>query len=481
MTNKSAHSISNFQAALFALSLDREAATPLHVQLAEALRDMIQQGKAAPGARLPASRMLAAELSISRITVLTAVDQLIAEGYLETRRGAGTYVVDDLPDMPALPPEQLKTPPAPPPPPLRPFQPALPDLESFPHVEWARHLERTWRYPHPALTGVPDPMGWMPLRAQIAAHLSVWRGIQARPEQVIITSGATEGFELITRAFLAAGDPVMIEDPCFAPMRAALIRAGMKVRACPVDVEGLDIANAPTEGAKLAVLTPSRQYPTGATLPLARRAAALEWASQSNAWIIEDDYDGEFRYRGQPLPALASLDRAGRVFYLGSFSKLLSPALRLGYLVAPEHTLPGLFRAMAETGARASVVPQPALAGFMESGGFSTHLRRMRRTYAKRQEVLRNALAGHEDWIIAHAEDAGMHLCCTLGPRMKGVHDTVIAAAGAKVGLTLRALSAYSTQPEPRQGLVLGYTAFAPEVLEEGAKTLIAMLQKLGR
>lgn len=169
------------------------------------------------------------------------------------------------------------------------------------------------------------------------------------------------------------------------------------------------------------------------------------------------------------------------MFYLGSFSKLLSPALRLGYLVAPEHTLPGLFRAMAETGARASVVPQPALAGFMESGGFSTHLRRMRRTYAKRQEVLRNALAGHEDWIIAHAEDAGMHLCCTLGPRMRGVHDTVIAAAGAKVGLTLRALSAYSTQPEPRQGLVLGYTAFAPEVLEEGAKTLIAMLQELGR
>jgi GntR family transcriptional regulator/MocR family aminotransferase len=472
--------MSNFEAALFALSLDRHAPTPLHEQLEEALRDLILSGQATPGARLPASRVMAAELSVSRITVLTAVDQLIAEGYLETRRGAGTYVAADLPDMPPV--EAAQSPALTPPPraEVLPLRPGLPDLDSFPHGDMARLLERVWRHASPALTGMPDPLGWMPLRAQIAAHLRAWRGIEARPEQVIITSGAVEGFELILRGILPAGGVGVVEDPVFQPMLEAFRSAGLTALAHPVDAEGLDPLTAPIQGASVCIVTPSRQYPTGATLPLQRRLALLEWAQETGGWIVEDDYDGEFRYRGKPLPALASLDRQGRVFYMGSFSKLLSPSLRLGYVVCPETALPALTKEMQRTGARASVVPQPAVAAYMESGAFSTHLRRMRRTYAARQVFLQQALKGYEDWIIPQHADAGMHLCCQLGSRMAGWSDQEIANAAKTRGLGLKALSTYSQSVDAPQGLLLGFAGFDEEVLRGASQTLTQLLQEMG-
>lgn len=464
----------NLQAALFGLGLDRAAPAPLHQQLTEALRQMILSGRAAPGTRLPASRQLARDLSVSRQTTLTALDQLLAEGYLETRPGAGTYVARDLPHLAPPPaPAPIATPTAPIP--ARPFHPGAPDMAQFPHAVWARHLDRAWRRPAPELLALPDPFGWPPLRAAIAAHLAAWRGLDRPGAQVMITSGATETFELLARALFRPGHGVLVESPGYGPMRSALTRAGLAITRMAVDDDGAILP----DGARACgvIVTPSRHYPMGMTLPLARRLALIDWARRTNAWVIEDDYDSEFRYTGAPLPPLAALD-AERVVYVGSFSKLLSPALRLGYAVLPQALLAPLRAALAETGPRASLIPQPALASFMESGEFATHLRRMRRLYGQRQAVLRAALArALPEHLIAAPDPAGMHLLCRPGPALEQVPDTEIAAIARDAGITLRALSAYWPDGDGPQGLVLGYAGFEPEALEAAVLRLADVLK----
>ncbi|PWE32449.1 PLP-dependent aminotransferase family protein [Maritimibacter sp. 55A14] len=483
MTNSALSHNTNLDAALLGITLDRGGGRPLHAQLAQALRRLILSGRAASGARLPASRRLAAELGVSRITALAALDQLVAEGYLETRRGAGTFVAGDLPHI-ATPEHRAAQGPAPgAPAPLRPFHPGLPDLAGFPHAAWARHLDQSWRNPEPALLAVPDPMGWAPLRNAIAAHLDAWRGIACAGGQVIVTSGAAEAFALIAQSMREPGAEVLVEEPGFAPMRRALAEAGLACRPCPVDCDGFDIAAAEADhpDARAAVVTPSRHYPYGMTLPLPRRLALLDWAARRDAWVVEDDYDSEFRYRGAPLPALMSLDTGGRTLYVGSFSKLLSPALRLGYLVAPPRLLPALRAALDRRGAQASLTPQPALARFMASGEFAVHLRRMRRVYAQRQDALRAAITAEiPDLLIAPPDPSGMHLVAGLGPALAGrVHDREIAAAAQEAGLTLRALSAYATGPGARQGLVLGYAAFDEAALRDAVARLARVIRRL--
>ncbi|MEV8465885.1 PLP-dependent aminotransferase family protein [Fluviibacterium sp. DFM31] len=469
----------NLQSHLFALTLDRQARPALHLQLAQALRGLILSGTATPGARLPASRTLAAELSISRMTVQTAFDQLLAEGYLTARRGAGTFVASDLPDLsgPAATPDPGPKLPAPPP--FQPFRPGVPDMAAFPHRLWSRLLERAWARPDPALLGEGDPLGWPPLRAAIAAHLQAWRGIACHPRQVVVTSGAVEAFELVLDSCVPPAAGVLIEDPGYDPLRRVLTRTGRRPVPCRIDGDGLDISTAP-DGLAAAIVTPSRHYPTGATLPLARRLALLDWANRTGAPVIEDDYDGEFRYRGQPLPALASLDRTGQVFYLGSFSKLLSPGLRLGYLVVPGRHLPALAAQMAARGSSASLTPQPALAAFMQDGAFASHLRRMRRLYGRRQQHLLAILRRAPDLLQVSEDPGGMHLTCPLGPALVGrVQDTEIAQAGTDHGLHLRALSAYSVLPDPPQGLVLGFAAYDEAALTAAATRLLTILHAL--
>ncbi|MDQ2089799.1 MocR-like pyridoxine biosynthesis transcription factor PdxR [Marimonas arenosa] len=476
MSNLEKHSRSNFQTALYALSLDRTAAAPLHVQLADALRRMILTGTAPPGARLPASRALAGELSISRMTATTALDQLTAEGYLETRRGAGTFVAADLPHIaPPAPTPATGPEPAMPRAPL-PFHPAMPDLSAFPHTLWARHLERAWRKPDPALLALPDPAGYAPLRAAIAAHLSAWRGLEVSAGQIFITSGATQAFDLAAQALLSPGDTVLSEDPGFAPMRAAMHAAGLVACPIPVDAEGFDIDAAARAHpqAHAVLVTPSRHYPLGITLPLPRRLALLDWATRSGGYIFEDDYDSEFRYIGQPLPALSALDGAGRTLYIGSFSKLLSPALRLGYLVVPTPLLPRFADPLA-THPGASLVPQPALASFMESGEFAAHLRKMRRLYARRQKAILTALETHMPNLLAVTPDpSGMHLVARPGPGLTR-SDTEISARAAAAGLTLPALSRYFTK-SPQQGFVLGYAGFDEATLDAAVRHLASLL-----
>jgi len=265
------------------------------------------------------------------------------------------------------------------------------------------------------------------------------------------------------------------EDPAFPPMRHALTRAGLALHPLRVDAEGLPVDALPSR-MRGAVVTPSRSYPLGTTLPLPRRLALLDHAARAGAWVIEDDYDSEFRYTGQPLPALASLDHVGRVIYVGSFSKTLSPALRLGYMVAPPRALPLLQQAIAAAGPRASLVPQPALAAFMAQGGFATHLRRMRRLYAERQRALVRALAPLADLLQVAPDPAGMHLVCPLTPACP-LSDHDIARRATRAGLGLRALSAYFDGPDAPQGLVLGYAGFDADTLRDAAATLAAILR----
>jgi len=452
----------NFETALFALTLER-AGPPMTGQLVAALRDMILSGLAGPGMRLPPSRRWAEELSVSRMTVVMAVEQLVAEGYLAARQGSGTFVAADLPHLrPAGPvadgPDADGARPYPV------LTPGVPDTRLFPHGRWAQHLAQAWRQPDAALLERPDPMGWPPLRAAIAAHLRAWRGIACSAGQVAITSGAGEAAEILSLALWAAGAKVVMEDPGYAPIARVLREAGRVPVPVRVDDEGLPPDAA--EGAAAVLLTPSRHYPLGVTLPLPRRLALLDWAERTGGTIVEDDYDGEYRYQGQPLPAIMQLDRgAGRVIYLGSFSKLLSPALRLGYMVIPPGLLPQVRARMAATGPRASLVPQPALAGFMQSGDFAIHLRRMRRVYAARQQVLREALDLPPD-------PGGMHLVLPL----PGQDDKALAREAGRAGLGVRALSGYAVLPDPPRGLALGYAAFDEDSLRAGAARLRQVL-----
>ncbi|WP_163272584.1 PLP-dependent aminotransferase family protein [Chelativorans alearense] len=479
MANFQKYEQANLQAALFALTLERGAAHPLHVQLAGALRALILSGRAAPGMRLPPSRQLAQELSVSRATAQSALDQLIAEGYLQGRRGAGTFVAEDLPHL--APPSASPTAgPAPQGPrEARPFHPGVPEMHAFPHAAWARHLEAAWRNPHPDLLKLPDPFGWVPLRAAIAAHLGAWRNLRCSAGQVVITSSAAETFGLIAHLF-RPGQAVHVEDPCYGPMRDRLEAAGLVCMPVRVDSDGFDPDLLACE-AVCAVVTPSRQYPLGMTLPVARRLALLEWAGRNEALVIEDDYDSEFRFTGQPLPALASLDGGGRTIYVGSFSKLLSPALRLSYMVVPPALIARLRGAIGSAGTQASLIPQPALARLMESGEFATHLRRMRRLYAGRQRALLDAIASDlQGWLVPYAEPSGMHILCDSGPRLAGRLDSEVAVGAHRAGLTLRPLSGYPQAAPRRQGFVLGYAAFDEPTLRAGVRRLRRVLEAFG-
>lgn len=487
MSKSSQKHQANFEAALLALTLDRGGKVSLQTQLIEALRQLILSDQSAPGLRLPPSRQLAADLSVSRSTTLGAIDQLLAEGYLEARQGSGTFVARDLPHFTPPKPQAAQRP-DPPPKPRAGHVPFgwNPDVTLFPYAAWARHLEAAWSRPHPDLLAIPDPFGWHPLRAAIARHLEAWRGISCRADQVIITSGASEGFDLIASLF-APRARIALEAPSFGPMLTRIKAAGLEPHFVPVDEDGFDPTQIGEDVAGI-VVTPSRQYPLGMTLPVARRLALLDWAERSGGLVVEDDYDSEFRYTGTPLPALASLERSaqnqhGRTIYMGSFSKLLTPSLRLGYLVVPSQTVARLHQAMAVRGSQASLVPQPALARFMDSGEFATHLRRMRRVYAQRHAVLHHAIAARlGDWLTPDPQPSGMHLLCWPGPRLAGHRDADVAAHAARFGVTLSALSTYPAADRlaPRnQGYILGFSAFDEAALLAGVDRLETALVSL--
>ena len=483
------------------LNLERAARTPQHVQLYEQLRALILTARLPAGTRLPSTRTLAAELGVSRTTVLQAFDQLRSEGYVEGHRGAGTFVPSVLPDALLVTRARQGEPKrdAARPPPLSrfatgldgerageaallaPFHPGLPETGLIPFERWARLMARAWRRPGAELLSERQPGGHPGLRRAIARHLGQMRGLDCTAEQVIITSSAREAVDLVARALLDPGDQVWLEDPGFPALRHALAGSGAAPCGLPVDDEGLSVAAGlvAAAGARMAVVTPSRQYPLGVTMSLSRRLALLDWAQAAGAWIVEDDYDSEYRYAGRPLQALQSLDETGRVIYLGSFSKVLFQKLRLGYLVLPEALLETLLRVRQALGQEPSIAAQPVLAEFIDSGAFAAHIRRTRRLYAERQAALLAALAGHADGLLAaERQEGGMHLVARLGPALaRRMTDTAAAARAAARGIAAPALSALYLETPPRQGLLLGYAGVPVPEMAPAMRRLVSALR----
>ncbi|VAV91034.1 Transcriptional regulator, GntR family domain / Aspartate aminotransferase [hydrothermal vent metagenome] len=471
-------------AAVLDIVLDRQARLPLFEQLVQALREVILAGRLEPGSKLPSTRKFANELSVSRVTVVTAYDQLTAEGYIESRHGAGAFVAAGLPDeAPQVSkPFLLETKDPQAPRPLQPFQPTSPDMTLFPHKQWAKLFQRVWTNPDQNLLANADPLGWWPLRVQIAEHLRVWRGINCQPAQVVITSGASEALQTIIESMLEPGQSVAIEEPGYRLFSRLLNRLHLRVEGVPVDEHGMrvDLLAALQHQPVCAVTTPSRQYPLGITMPLARRLQLLEWTTQAGRFVIEDDYDSEYRYVGQPLPALMSLAREGSVIYLGSFSKVFSKSLRLGYMVIPLARLQTVRQVMKDNGPNASGFAQPVLAQFMASGAYASHIRSMRRIYSARQKVFVEAAQKHlQDLIEFEPAGGGMHLVGEIGKKLCGkMSDTEICQRADEVGVILRPLSeSYNGKPA-RQGLIAGYAGFDENQLNWAIKRLARALTK---
>ena len=459
---------------MFEALFDREAVEPAYRQLYRRISAAVLNGTLAQGARLPSARALASQLGLARGTVEAAYGQLAGEGYIQGRGAAGTFVASVAVAPVAVPAQVLR--PASPKPssgqPL-PFQMGLPALDGFPRKLWARLAARQAHAMSTLSLVGPDPAGIAPLRQAIARYLAVARGIAVPPEQVIVSAGFQGALGLITRLPGLLDRPVWMEEPGYFLGRGGLLAAGARIVPVPVDGEGLDVAagRALAPDAGLVLVSPSHQSPLGMALSLPRRLQLLDWAAAHDAWIVEDDYDSEFRYVGRPLPPLKSLDRAGRVLYVGTFSKTLFPGLRLGYLVAP----PALTRGVAELAALLNPLPaadaQATLAAFLAEGHFGRHVRRMRQLYARRRAALAVELERVFGADRVSLGAGGMQILLRLDD---DADDLAMAEACQAVGLGPSPLSRAYAGPGKRQGLLLSFTNLPPEQAP-------ALVQRLAR
>jgi len=467
---------------LLPISINRKDEMPLHRQVFDQMRDAILSGRLIPGWRLPSSRALAGELGVSRNTILAAYDQLFAEGYIEGKIGSGTRVSRILPEevlatrstaLSITDTSQQK--------PVRlskvaqsllhdrpsqrqsggsnAFRPGVPEIDRFPWALWSRLSAKFWRHPPRDLLSYGEAAGYAPLREAIADYLRSVRGLICDADQVIITAGAQQAIDLTARVLINPGDKVWIEDPGYAGIRGVLRAAGAELIPLPIDTEGLDVAKGQSiaPDARMAVVTPSHQYPLGAVMSLSRRLELLEWARENDSWILEDDYDSEYRYGGRPLSALQGLDNAGRVIYVGTFSKVLFPGIRLGYMVVPPGLSKDFVAIRRSLDDQTPIAMQPVLTEFIQSGHFAAHIRRMRTLYAERQGVLLDALNNKvSDLMSALPDDAGMHIVADLNPKLN-LRDTKIAQMASKRKITVYPLSGFFIGPPTRNGLVFGY------------------------
>lgn len=471
-------------------ALDRRRATPLHRQIYERYRSAIEGGLLAPGERIASARSLAAELGVARGTVEAAYAQLAGEGYLRTRGQAGTVVAPLVPAMRPAPDKAMRRPVPPRSQGLplsgepQPLQLGIPALDAFPRKLWARLANRVIRATSAAELHYGDPSGLPALREAIAKYLLVSRGVACAPAQVIVTNGHRHSLALVARLVLKAGDAVWMEDPGYPAAREVLEACGASLVHVPVDGEGLRVEDGMRLAAKarLALVTPSHQAPLGVSLSLARRLQLLQWAARAKAWVVEDDYDGEYRYSGPPLPALKSLDARDRVIYAGSFSKVLFPALTLSYLVLPAQLAQRAEAACRLLGNGPPHITQAIVASFMAGGHFARHLKKMRLLYARRRALL--AVALHEAFgerITIDLTAGGMHLIVRF-PRMgrkRGTGDVVMARHAEQAGLMCRALSeraqTSSGASAGGQGLLMGFTNVADA---QQARTLARRLHE---
>jgi GntR family transcriptional regulator/MocR family aminotransferase len=470
----------------------------LQYQLYRRLREQILTGELLPGSKLPSTRALSVDLHLSRNTILYAFEQLIAEGFLQAETGSGTFVTSDLPDgMPRFErksskqkerhtkprawsrygavlsvPQDDSIPTAN----YRPFQPGFPALDSFPFDIWTRLLHRHRNNGQDGLLGYGPAQGNEQLRKAIASYLAVARGVRCWPSQVIIVSGTQQALDLCARLFLNPGDSVLMEEPGYFGAQSAFQAAGAKLVPIRVDLSrepGWRVPKADAS-ARLAYLTPSNQFPLGGTMPVTRRMEWLEWAGSSGRLIIEDDYDSEFRYNARPTPALQSLDYAGCVLYLGTFSKVLFPALRLGYMVVPQDMVRPFVRAKRAADFHSPSLEQCVLADFIEEGHFGRHIRRMRTLYRERLEALLDAVKSRLGGLVEMPRaDAGMHVAVKLAP---GKNDVEIARRAAAKGISCIPLSSCYASARKSPGLLLGHAAFRPEQIRTAMQKLAGVL-----
>jgi len=487
---------------LTTLRLDPASRTPMFRQLYDAIKQAILDGRMGPGTQLPPTRELSRLFGISRQTVLNAYAQLMAEGFLSGTVGKGTFVGASLP---LASPARRSVPESAAPRPLRPlskrgqcfvgeaarlnihqgmpraFRIGMPGLDVFPFEVWARLEARRWRHPGHHL-GYDDPAGCAPLREALAAYLRASRGVHCAPEQVIVTSGSQQALFLIASMLLAPNDAAWVEEPGYRGITASL--RAVDARACPVplDNEGLSVAFGIERypDAKLVYATPSHQLPLGVTMSLQRRLALLGWAARNKVWVVEDDYDSEYRYTGPPLASLQSLDTAGCVLYVGTLSKLLFPGLRLGYLVVPPALVDAFTQGKAIIDRHTATVPQLVLADFITQGHFSRHIKRTRTVYAERRAALLDALDAHlADELQIGATDAGIQFTATFRRRR---NDQAVVQAALEKGIELRALSGFYNaglaEPEAQaSGLLFGFAAVRPEKIRRGVLTLRPLLK----
>jgi GntR family transcriptional regulator / MocR family aminotransferase len=477
------------------LRVDARADTSLQRQIYDGLRGAILAGTLTAGVRLPSSRALADTLGVSRTTVVGALGQLIAEGYVTTTRASGTFVTTHLPAAhraratPANPPRLSaratallaapaggrRLPGAP-----RPFRLGTPAVDLFPVALWGRLAGRRIRRVTADMLDYGDPAGFRPLRESIAAHVSMSRGVRCQADHVIVVAGAQDALQCIAQLLINPGDRVWLENPGYLGARAALTAASATAIPVPIDAEGLDvdagIRAAPD--AKLVYVTPSHQYPLGVTMSLARRLALLRWAARTSAWIVEDDYDSEYRYTGRPVPALHGLDTQGRVIYVGTFSKTLFPALRLGFLVVPDALIDAARAMRGVIDQFLPAIDQAVLADFIGAGHFARHIRRMRVAYSERRDALTHAAGRYAgEHLRLLPTDGGLHV---TGLLRRGANDIRVVTAALERGVEATPLSVYylPSGRGPRPGLVLGFAAVDPVRIGAGMRRLAETLRE---
>ncbi len=484
---------------LVALKINYSSDVPLYKQLYDSFRRAIIEGKFYTGQKLPGTRSLAAELKVSRYTVATAFQQLFTEGYIIGKPGAGTYV-NEIPDklLPAkengsaekstkkifskissqlesmnyyrnaIVPKKII-----------PFQTSAPSLDDFPIKTWLKIINQTSQIYSSLHLRYSDAAGYEPLREEIAKYLRTYRAVNCKTDQVIIVNGSQQGLDLIVRSLVDREDSVVIEDPGYFGIKFALKFSKAKVCPAPLDSDGIDIKYISKKypHPKLIYTTPSHQYPTGAVMSTSRRDELLKFADKNNCWIIEDDYDSEFRYAGSPLQSLQGMDRNNSVIYLGTFSKVLFPGLRLGYLVVTDPKLYEiLVTAKLMTDIQNPVFEQIIAYQFLKDGYFTKHIRRMRVLYKKRQDILINEIKKELNQFINIEESpAGMHV---IGWLPKHFDDKIIAEEAKKNNITLVALSRSSLKFFKGPAIMMGYTSFKKNEIVDGVKRLKKVLEK---
>lgn len=480
------------------ISVERGTANPLHKQIYDGFRAAILRGDLRPAERIPSSRELATELRVSRFPVLSAYSQLLAEGYFESRVGSGTFVSGSLPEQKmsvTQPVGHLTQDPSGPRPvsrnsalyPTFRYGPALrgwgsfgvhqPALDQFPFQTWSTLVTRHSRNPHANAIHHVNPLGLERFRRIICDYLRTARGVKCETDQIMVVSGSQQALDITARVLLDPGSPVWVEEPGYSLERIVLQTAGCRIIPVPVDDEGMNVSAGirKCRKARAAFVTPSHQYPLGATMSASRRIQLLNWAQSSGAWIIEDDYDSEYRFGSLPIASLHGLDVNSRVIYIGTFSKVLFPSLRLGYLVMP----PDLVDRFVAIRHAMDIFPpylfQEVLADFIADGHFTRHIRRMRQTYAERRTTLIESLTDEfpsDFGLQIHGSEAGMHLAVTLPERFV---DTEITARAAQERLWLWPLSP-SYYGEKHPGFVLGYGSTAPDKIPQAVRKMRSIM-----